>query len=411
MRTPVPEYLEELITDLRDQDSGEVNELFTELPGSNPDAFAAALTTVEGRTYSAGDDEVEFSIQSISKPFSYAAALADRGAQEVMQKVGVEPSGEAFNELSLEAGTKRPKNPMINVGALVIHHLLVGPDATDEQRVDRAVDFFSALAGRRLSVDQEVYDKEIATAERNLAIAHMLRSYGIVEADAHEVVSGYTAQCAVSVTVRDLAMMGAVLANAGIHPGSGERVIGAAEARQTLSVMAAAGMYDAAGAWFTDVGIPAKSGISGGVLGALPGQVGIGVLSPRLDRHGSSVRGVKLCRRLSGDMGLHLMEAEAFGATALRSVQSDDQRTTVALQGMVQFNGAEALLDYWHHTEIDSSEVVLDVSRVHSITDVGRRMVLEGLRRLELDGHTVLLHDPEGLLPDTDYADAGLRNH
>lgn len=409
MRVPVPEYLHDLVEELRGDDGGSPSPLFEEIASADPDLLAVALTTVEGRTYSAGDDEAEFSIQSISKPFAYAAALADRGAETVLTKVGVEPSGEAFNELSLEEGTKRPKNPMINVGALVVHHLLVGPEASMQQKIDRAVDFFSALAGRRLSVDQEVYETEIRGAERNLAIAHMLRSYGVVEEDAHDVVAGYTAQCAVRVTVRDLSVMGSVLANAGVHPVSGERVIDPSAARQTLSVMAAAGMYDASGGWLMEVGIPAKSGISGGMLGALPGQVGIGALSPRLDEKGNSVRGIQLCRRLSADMGLHLMEAEAFGATALRSVTEEDERTTVALQGVVQFNGAEAVLHHLNHAQPATDEVVIDLNRVHSITDVGQRMMMEGIRRLQHAGHTVVLHDPDTRLPADEVKDAGVR--
>lgn len=405
MRTPIPEYLHALLDDLRDQDGGANADYISALAEADPDHFGVAIGTIGGRTYSAGARDQEFSIQSISKPFAYAAALEDRGFDEVLAKVGVEPSGEAFNELSLEKGTHRPKNPMINAGAITIHQLLVGPDASGPERVDRIVRFLSELAGRQLSIDDHVFASEMRSADRNLAIAHMLRSYGVLEGDPHDVVAGYIAQCAVNVTVEDLARMGAALAAAGIHPVSERRFIHADVARQTLSVMAAAGMYDAAGSWLTDVGIPAKSGVAGGVLGALPGQVGIGVFSPRLDKYGSSVRGIKVCQRLSKDMGMHLLEAAAYSSTALRAVHEDAATTTIELQGVIQFTGAEDVLFRLHHTPPSTNSVLFDFSRVHRLTDVGRRMILEAMRRLRLDGHVILFHDPEQTLPNPDMGD------
>lgn len=405
MRTPVPDYLRDLVDELRDQDDGALADYIPALATVDPDEFSVALTTVDGRTYSAGDDEREFSIQSISKPFAYAAALQDRGFDRVLQAVGVEPSGEAFDEISLEKGSHRPKNPMINAGAIAAHHLLVGEGASVQERVDRVVDFCSRLAGRRLHVDDDIFDSEMQGAERNLAIAHMLRNYGIMEADAHDVVAGYTAQCSMMVTARDLSTMGAALANAGVQPGDDDQVVSGAVARQTLSVMAAAGMYDAAGSWLAEVGIPAKSGVSGGMLGALPGQVGIGVLSPRLDSSGNSVRGLKACRRLSRDMGLHLMEVEPQGSTVLRSIRESSGRTIVELQGLVHFSGAEIVLHRLQEVPERPETVEFDVGRVQGFTDVGRRMTLEGMRRLGLDGHRVVIVDPDGVLPDPGIAE------
>jgi glutaminase len=199
--------------------------------------------------------------------------------------------------------------------------------------------------------------------------------------------------------------MGATLANAGVQPVTGERVVSPAVSRRTLSAMAAAGMYDAAGTWFADVGIPAKSGVSGGLLGALPGQVGIAVFSPRLDAHGNSVRGVEVFRRLSEDMGMHLMESEPYGSTVLRSVTRRQGETVVALQGVVQFTGAESVLHHLRELTVAPQVVVIDLRRVDRFVDVGRRMVLEGMRRLVLDGHRVVVEDPEGVLPDPDLGD------
>lgn len=402
MKSPVPDYLREVLDSLADNSDGAVADYIPDLKNANPDVFGIAVTTVDGRTHSVGDDETEFSIQSISKPFAYAAALTDLGFDAVARTVGVEPSGEAFNELSLEGESRRPKNPMINAGAIATHSLL-GHGV--EQRVERALDFYSTLAGRRLSIDESVCRSEMATADRNLAIAHMLRNYGIIEDEAHAVVEGYTSQCSINVTVRDLAIMGATLANAGVHPVSGERVVSRSVARQTMSVMAGAGMYDAAGHWLTTVGIPAKSGVAGGLLGALPGQAGVGVFSPRLDSHGNSVRGVKVFQRLSDDMGLHLMEVEPYGSSVLRDIRVAGDELVVELQGVIQFTGAENILDGLENDGSGTSTVVVDVTRVDRLSDVGRRMVLEGMRRLALDDRTVVLVDPDGVLPDPDLGD------
>ncbi|WP_037140914.1 glutaminase [Rhodococcoides fascians] len=401
MKSPVPDYLREVLDSLSSTTDGEVADYIPDLAHANPDVFAIAVTTVDGRTHSVGDDETEFSIQSISKPFAYAAALTDRGFDAVLDTVGVEPSGEAFNELSLEGDTRRPKNPMINAGAIATHSLL---GSSVDERTSRALSFFSTLAGRQLSVDESVCRSELDTADRNLAIAHMLRNYGILPDEAHAVVEGYTTQCSINVTVRDLSLMGATLASGGVHPTTGEQVVSRAVARQTLSVMAGAGMYDAAGHWLTSVGIPAKSGVAGGLLGSLPGQVGIGVLSPRLDSHGNSVRGVKVFERLSDDMGMHLMDVEPYGSSVLRSIRDEDGESTIELQGVVQFGGAEMLLDALSR-DTSSGTVVFDVSRVNRFSDVGRRMTLEGMRRIALDRRDVALIDPDGVLPDPNLGD------
>ncbi|MFC8177538.1 glutaminase [Rhodococcus sp. NPDC057297] len=401
MKSPVPDYLREVLDSLSSTTDGEVADYIPDLAHANPDVFGIAVTTVDGRTHSVGDDETEFSIQSISKPFAYAAALTDRGFDAVLDTVGVEPSGEAFNELSLEGDTRRPKNPMINAGAIATHSLL---GSSVDERTSRALSFFSTLAGRQLSVDESVCRSELDTADRNLAIAHMLRNYGILPDEAHAVVEGYTTQCSINVTVRDLSLMGATLASGGVHPTTGEQVVSRAVARQTLSVMAGAGMYDAAGHWLTSVGIPAKSGVAGGLLGSLPGQVGIGVLSPRLDSHGNSVRGVKVFERLSDDMGMHLMDVEPYGSSVLRSIRDEDGESTIELQGVVQFGGAEMLLDALSR-DTSSGTVVFDVCRVNRFSDVGRRMTLEGMRRIALDGRDVALIDPDGVLPDPNLGD------
>lgn len=291
-----------------------------------PVRHALAVVTAAGAEYAAGDREHLFTIQSISKPFVYAMALDEIGHDGVRQAVGMEPSGEAFNELSLEGGTGRPLNPMINAGAIATHQLISGAHGepsvlpatasragrTDEvrRRTARIIAGLSAFAGRRLQVDWATADEEYEEGYRNFAIAHMLRTHHVFDAAPAHVVRGYIDQCAVLVTVQDIARMAATLANNGVHPESGTRVISARAARQTLSVMATCGMYDASGRWLTEIGIPAKSGVSGGIIGVLPGQLGLASFAPRLNDEGNSVQGVEMFKRLTDDFGLHLMASD-----------------------------------------------------------------------------------------------------
>ncbi|XMN05166.1 glutaminase [Streptomyces griseobrunneus] len=411
MRSIIPDYLAEALGDVEPDDSGEPAAYIPELAAADPERLGAAFATVDGQVYGAGDIDVPFTIQSISKPFAYALALADRGFAPVLAKVGVEPSGEAFNEISLEGGTGRPFNPMINAGAITVHSLAGAEGSRPAERVERVIDGLSAFAGRRLVMDEEVCASEMAHAHRNLAIAHMLRSHDVLTEDAGAVVDGYTRQCSVLVTTRDLAMMAATLANRGVNPLSGEQVVPEPVVRQVLSVMLSCGMYDAAGDWTTQVGIPAKSGVAGGLIGALPGRIGIATFSPRLDRHGNSVRGVSLFERFSSDMGLHVMEVPSAGRAVLRSnhvVGSGPGALRVLeLQGGIGFAGAERVVREVLETAAPETRVAIDLTRVHAIDDVARRMVLEIARRLTLDDHEVYLVDPEAVIPDPEPGDGG----
>ncbi|BBY76711.1 glutaminase [Mycolicibacterium parafortuitum] len=402
MRSPIPDYLTEALGDVASDSSGALADYIPELAAANPERLGAAFAMVDGAVYGVGDVDTEFTIQSISKPFAYALALADRGFDAVLAKVGVEPSGEAFNELSLEGGTGRPLNPMINAGAITAHSL-VGPEGIDATaRLERVVDGLSAFAGRRLMFDDAVCASELEHAHRNLAIAHMLRSYNVITEDPAAVVEGYTRQCSLLVTTLDLAVMAATLANHGVNPVSGERVVPEPVVRQVLSVMFSCGMYDAAGDWATQVGIPAKSGVAGGLIGALPGQIGIATFSPRLDVHGNSVRGVGLFGRFSSDMGLHVMEIPAASRAVVRSNhavgEGPDAVRVIQLQGGIRFAGAERVIREVTDTAPAEHHVKLDLTMAYSIDDVARRMLLEIVRRLTLDGHEVSLIDPEGLL-------------
>ena len=405
MPTPVPEYLDHLLEQVRDDDSGELADYIDELAAADPDKLGVALCTTSGNLYSVGDDDYEFTIQSISKPFVYALALEELGAAEVHKYVGVEPSGEAFNAISLEEGTHRPANPMINAGAIAVNQLINGAESSVKARVEKIRAFFSKLAGRELSIDESLVESEISTAHRNLAIAHLLREFGMVQDQAHDAIESYTQQCAVLVTVRDLATMAATLANGGVQPITGERVCSAAAARITQAVMTSAGMYDGSGQWMVNVGIPAKSGVAGGLIGTMPGQLGLASLSPRLNEQGNSVRGVKIFREMSASLGLNLMGADYYTAPGIRSVERREDCTVVVLQGMINFTAAEKILHDLSSERIAGGTLVLDVSNVTSFNKAGRLLIKEGLRQLRDEGYEVSIYDPDSAMPDYEFSD------
>ncbi|MGZ5400498.1 MAG: glutaminase [Nocardioides sp.] len=403
MQSPISDYLAEVLRTCVSDTSGAVADYIPELATVDPELLGISLSTVDGAVYETGDSEVAFTLQSISKPFVYALALADRGLDGVLARVDVEPSGEAFNELSLEKGSGRPLNPMINAGALTTHTLVGDPGADRAARRERIIDGLSAFAGRRLAVDEATYRSETSTAFRNYAIANMLRSHGTILEDPEGVVEDYTWQCAVLVTTRDLALMAATLANGGVNPLTEDEVVDEAVVRQVLSVMATCGMYDSAGDWISTVGFPAKSAVSGAIIGSLPGQLGIAAFSPRLDQHGTSVRGVDVCRRLSHEMGLHMMDAPQPARATIRRAhevrRADGGGAMVyELLGSIQFAGAERLLRDLTAIDPETLGVVLDLARVHSVNDVAYTMLLESVRRLRLDGHQVTVVDPDGVL-------------
>lgn len=393
MEIPLNEYLQMLL-DTVGEDAGDVASYIPELAHADPDRLAIAVATLDGDVYAAGDADVEFTIQSISKPFSYALAIEDRGLASVLEKIDVEPSGDAFNEFSLDPETGRPRNPMINAGAIAAHALVRGGDA--DARMERILDLYSRLAGRELSIAEDVFASELSEADRNTAIAYMLRTVGVLGGAATDAVRGYTRQCSVSVTVRDLARMASVLAAGGITPG-GERVLGSDVNRQVLSVMTTCGMYDSAGDWLTTVGIPAKSGVSGGIMGVLPGQVGIAVFSPRLDPHGNSTRGVRLFERMNHDLGLHLLNVTPTSPAVSRRVERDGI-VVHEVTGDLQFIESERVLRAFAEEPAGDAPVIVDLDGVHRANDIARRMLLEGIRRLHLDSHDVRIVDPWGVL-------------
>ena len=406
MHSPIATYLTETLESVASDTSGELANYIPELAAVDPDKLAASIVMVDGEQYAAGDSDVEFTIQSISKPFVYALALADRGYDDVLAKVGVEPSGEPFNELSLEDGSGKPLNPLINAGAITTHSLVGPPGATQGERMERVISGLSAFAGRRLSVNERVYESELEHAHRNYAIAHMLRGHGILTGDPTVAVQGYTRQCSLMVTVKDLALMAATLANYGVHPVTGEQVVPKDVVRQVLSVMFTCGMYNAAGDWATQVGVPAKSGVGGGIIGAVPGQLGVATFSPRLDGHGNSVRGVELFEQFSDDMGMHVMNVPTVARSALRANyqigSGDESMRLIQLQGRIRFAGVERVIREIVESPMEGSKVALDVTRVYAVDEVAQSMLLELMRRLRNDGYKVYLIDNDETITNTD---------
>ena len=399
MHSPIPSYLDEVLQSVAADRTGVLANYIPELAEVDPERLGASIAMVDGELYASGDTDALFTIQSISKPFVYALALADRGFEKVLDKVGVEPSGEPFNEISLEDSSGRPLNPMINAGAITTHSLVGTETMNPAERMERVISGLSAFAGRSLDVDEAVYSSEIEHAHRNLAIAHMLRSHDILTENPAGVVEGYTRQCSLLVTVQDLAMMAATLANYGIQPVTGEQVVPKTVVRQVLSVMFTCGMYNAAGDWATQVGIPAKSGVGGGIIGAVPGQLGLATFSPRLDVHGNSVRGVSLFERFSSDMGMHVMNIPTVARSAIRAnyrIGSGEKITQVIqLQGRIRFAGAERVIREIVDTHYTGTRIALDISRVYSVDEVAQHMLLEIMRRMRHEGYTVYLIDQD----------------
>lgn len=343
--SPVLHYLQQLHARFSGLTHGQVATYIPELAKADPAWFGIAIATVDGQVYEVGTTRQPFTIQSISKPLVYGVALEDQGADAVQRSVGVEPSGEAFNAISLEPGTGRPMNPMINAGAIATSALVAGD--SPQARLARVVDAISAYAGRALQIDEAVFLSERETGHRNRAIGHMLRSAGILGSDPEPALDLYFRQCSLRVDGRDLAVMAATLANGGINPLTGARAVAAEHVGPILSVMTTCGVYDLTGEWVYHVGMPAKSGVGGGIIAVLPGQLGIGVFSPALDERGNSVRGVAVCKALSRELGLHFLQPPQAASATVRARYSlatmrSKRRRPAAEQALLDREGGSA---------------------------------------------------------------------
>lgn len=274
--------------------------------------FGVAIVTIDGKVYAAGDSEYPFAIESISKPFTLALVMQDQKEAAVVEKIGVEPTGMSFNSvLAIEAQKfmrDRPAgNPLVNAGAITAVSLVKARSAAE--RGDKILRTYDAFAGTKLSIIQEVYKSEKEKNHRNRGIAQLLLSYKRLYADPIETVDVYTKQCSVGVTTTQLAMMGATLANGGVNPVTGTQAVDAKFVPKILAVMMMAGFYDGAGRWAWDTGLPAKTGVGGGIVAVVPGRFAIAAFSPPLDTHGNSVRSTKAIQYISEQLGTNLFSA------------------------------------------------------------------------------------------------------
>jgi glutaminase len=380
---PAQAYLERVHARHRELLEGEVASYIPALALADPAWYGIALVTVDGTDYQAGDSRQPFTIQSISKPFTYGLVLDDLGEPSVRRRIGVEPTGDAFNATTLAPGSGVPLNAMVNAGAIAAASLVSPADGV--AALDRIVALFGAAAGRPLAIDPVVFESERETGHRNRAIAHLLRASGVLGDEPDAALERYFAQCSVEVDALDLATMAATLANGGVNPRTGERVLSGPTVRAVLSVMATCGMYDSSGDWVYTVGLPAKSGVSGGILAVVPGQLGIAVYSPPLDARGNSVRGVATCRDLARDLDLHLVGRGRASAPPLRArhpvsrlaskrTRSEAERShldvagwqaeVLDLQGDLTFLAVEAAIRGLEDPAIGPRWAVLDLARV-----------------------------------------------
>lgn len=419
----IQELLEELHSSFGGVKEGRVADYIPELAKACPDDFGIVIATSAGRIYEVGDTRKEFTIQSISKPFIYALALKTLSFDFMASKIDVEPSGEAFNAISLDPDSGKPRNPMINAGAIAASAQIC--DAAPGGAIDLLLEYFEELAGRRLTINEDVYRSEKETGHRNRAIGHLLRNFNIIESDPEPALDLYFRQCAISVTCRDLAVMAATLACQGRNPFTGGQPLSHDITVRVLALMGTCGMYDFAGQWLHDVGIPAKSGVAGGVLAVIPGRLGIATYSPPLDNFGNSVRGVAVCRQLSVGVGLSLFNqySQADG-TIRRSYQGSQRKSRrwrsdreleflaphrdkvriIHVQGVLDFGGIEQLAAELVRLSNDVRILILDLAHVTECPVESSELLDRQLCSMEDDGVEILL-SRAGRLPMVSKAD------
>ncbi len=292
---------------------GKVATYIPALAAANPAHFGLAVATTGGTIVEAGEATLPFSIQSISKPFLYALVCQAIGEREAREKLGVNSTGLPFNSVqAVERAEDGLSNPMVNAGAIATTSLALGDTA--EAKWAFIQEGFSRFAGRALALDEEVYASEVATNRRNLGIANLLEEQGCIWFDPEATTDLYTRQCALSVTTHDLALMACTFANGGRHPLSGLQVVEPRIAQVVLAVMVTAGLYETSGDWIYDIGLPGKSGVSGGMITVAPGKGGLATYSPPLDGAGNSVRGQLTAAFLSERLGLHLLASQPAGS-------------------------------------------------------------------------------------------------
>jgi glutaminase len=404
----VDKLLSELYKEFRSKErQGELANYIPELSKVNPDNFGIVLTTADGHQYSYGDTDIDFTIQSISKPFIYGMAIQEYGVEKVLEKISVEPSGDAFNSISLYPQSGRPFNPMINAGAIAATDLVW--QIHKEKTYDFILKTFSTYAGTPLNIDESVYRSESETGHRNRAIAHLLRNFNILQSEVDAPLECYFKQCSINVNCRQLSLMGATLANNGVNPVTGKRALRGRYVPNVLSVMATCGMYDYSGEWIYNVGLPAKSGVGGAVMAVLPGQLAIAVYSPLLDNKGNSVLGVDLCKKIAQQFSLHLYKTPRQikqvlrRQLTLRTMRSKFKRDALAdtifeqhgkdvqimeLQGELCFATCESFM---RKISSECAALILNLRRCTIMDDGALNLLLKLNEQFAITGRTFLI--------------------
>jgi glutaminase len=319
-QTPYQRALEQAYSSLRAVKDGKNADYIPALAKVNPEYFGIVIVTVEGHVYEVGDARVEFAIESAAKPFVLARTLAAVGPEAVEKRIGVNQTGQPFNSLLaialLRTAKQKPPsgNPLVNAGAIATVDML--PVQGKDAKWTAIADTLNGFAGRLLSVNEEVYRSETETNQSNNGIAMLLKSYEVIQGDPLEALDLYTKECSVDVTARDLATMGATLANGGRNPLTGQQVISEDVATHVLSVMATTGLYETSGEWLYHVGVPAKSGVGGGIVAVVPGRFAIGTFSPPLDEPGNSVRGQQAIAKIMTELGGNVFASKPKGKAA-----------------------------------------------------------------------------------------------
>lgn len=412
---PIRSFMAQSLAEARAQTGGAVADYIPELARFDANLLGAAITTCDGTVYAAGDAETPFTIQSISKAFTYALALQRHGREAVLRKVGVEPTGDAFNAILLDHENNRPFNPMVNAGAIATTDLLMQGEADFDR--DALLRAFSAFAGEPLTIDEAVYRSELTTGHRNRAIAYLMLGAGMLEGEPGETLERYFEQCSISVTCRTLSTMAAVLANDGCNPVTGERVLSEAVTQDVLTVLSSCGMYNYAGQWAFEIGMPAKSGVSGAIIAVAPGQFGVAAFAPPVDQYGASPRAVAFCRTLSDRFELHSFRNRLTRAPVIRrTYQGFDrgssrersrresetlaaaraQMAVLEAQGRLFFASAETLIRRIDALCEDARYLLIDFRRVQSAERQALELIVAAVRRRIADGVTVMFSHTQG---------------
>lgn len=324
---PPSDLVQRLVAEARDRfqavDQGSVADYIPALARVPSDLFGLCIVGTNGAVHTAGDAEYKFSIQSVSKPFVFALICQAIGEDEARLKLGVNSTGLPFNSvIAIERINEGSSNPMVNAGAIAASSLAPGDTAAEKwQFIQNGL---SRFAGRHLTLNDEVYQSEAATNQRNQGIAQLLNAYDRIFFDPIEATDVYTKQCSLNVTAKDLAVMAATLGNGGMNPLTREQIIDPIHCQHVLAVMVTAGLYENSGDWLYETGLPGKSGVSGGMITVAPGKGGLGTFSPLLDEAGNSVKGQLVTQFLSEQLGLNLFASQP--ASPVSSIHSAPDR-------------------------------------------------------------------------------------